>query len=85
MADNKIYWHLLDEYEYVSLMSKGPSIQDILDNFKQPDWCTMKDAVDPLNGCDELCDPETRMDISPRTICKDCPYCRKPKMGLFGL
>jgi hypothetical protein len=79
----KRFWHLLDEYEYASLMSKEPSIQEILDGFKQPDWCTMNEALDPVFGCDKLLDKEIRMDISPRNVCKECPYCRRPR--LFGL
>lgn len=80
---DKKFFHKLDEEEYTSLMSKEPSIEEILDNFKAPDWCSMEDALDPLYGCEELTNPESRVDIC-RSFCKSCPYFNK-HLGIFGV
>jgi hypothetical protein len=78
------YWHELNDEEYASLMSKEPSIEDIMDNYEQPTWCEMPEALNPLYGCEELTGVDSRYDVSPRN-CSWCQFCRKPKMGMFGL
>lgn len=83
MEDNRLYFHKLDVEEHASLMSKEPSIEYIMENYKQPEWCTLTDALNPLFGCEDLTG-ENRVDISKRGICRDCPYCKR-KLGVFGL
>lgn len=81
---DKKYFHKLDIEEHASLMSKEPTIEFILDNFLQPSWCSLDEALHPTNGC-EFLTGEDRIDIS-KSFCSFCRFCLKPKgLGMFGV
>jgi hypothetical protein len=83
MKSNKIYWHRLDDFDYQRLMKKEPTVEDILNNYAQPPWCGLIEALHPTKGC-EFLTGEDRMDIS-EFFCKDCKFCKPKKMGMFGV
>lgn len=69
------YWHEIPQKEITKLVEQKKSVQFIIDNYKQPDWCNYPDALSGLMGCWSLNDNTTnglRTNIS-RQFCKNCP------------
>lgn len=67
------YYHELTQEEMNGLHQQA-TIQDVLDNYKQPDWCMMEHALAGISGCWSLTNSSTRMKIS-KDYCNSCDYC----------
>jgi hypothetical protein len=67
----KPYWHMAADKELEQLITESTSINFIKENYRQPDWCEMPDALDFTWGCWTLSDLKLR-----KTICKKfCSSC----------
>lgn len=66
------YFHKLTDEEYLELANGNTTIRQLLDNYKQPDWCGYPEALNPFLGCDYLTDRFLRSEIS-RGFCQHCP------------
>jgi len=56
LKKEKSYFHELSESEIDLLIKDKVTISDILENYKQPDWCNYPDALSMIMGCWSLCD-----------------------------
>lgn len=66
------YWHELTDEEVNQLFERKITIGDLMENYKQPDWCDYTDALAGQMGCWSLMDAfGTRKNIS-HEFCKDC-------------
>ena len=71
----KQYWHELSQADIDKLIGKVTN-QFIMDNYKQPDWCTYPEALSGLMGCWSLGDATkdgSRTKISNK-FCEKCDY-----------
>lgn len=67
------YWHSLPQSEVEALVAKGDvTWRNIMDNYKQPDWCGYPEALSGLMGCWSLA--TVNSDGFRMKICKD--YCK---------
>lgn len=67
----KKYWHELDQEEIDNVIKSGRTVEEVLKEFKQPDWCGYRDALSGLKGCWSLMSDKIRPKIS-REFCKTC-------------
>jgi hypothetical protein len=68
--DNKKYYHELTDKEYIEeIESQDVTYGDIVNRYKQPDWCTHPDALLGCLGCWTLV--FSRKLINPER-CKEC-------------
>ena len=73
----KPFFHELPQETIDQLIKEERTVQYIVDNFKQPTWCMMPDALSFYVGCNSLSDiwkNSRRKEIS-ESFCKDCDYC----------
>lgn len=68
---DKKYWHELSEDEISVLLNTGTTWGEIVEKYKQPDWCTYHQALMGAMGCWSLTAIEIRPKIS-REFCKNC-------------
>lgn len=54
--NKKRYFHRLSQKTIDLLLKSKVNIQYILDNFKQPNWCSYPDALSGVMGCWSLMD-----------------------------
>ena len=68
------YWHELPQEEVDKILASKITIGELLEKYKQPDWCNYPDALDGNMGCWSLMDNHEggiRSRIS-KDYCKDC-------------
>ena len=68
------YWHELPQEEVDKILASKITIGELLEKYKQPDWCNYPDALDGNMGCWSLMDNHKggiRSRIS-KDYCKDC-------------
>lgn len=68
------YWHEISQDEIDTLIENKATNQFVVDNYKQPDWCSYPEALAGRMGCYSLLDRELRTKISPE-FCKGCDCC----------
>lgn len=76
---SKKYWHELPQQEIDRMIEEKTSLQFVVDNYSQPDWCTYPEALMGMMGCWSLTDLTaggTREKVS-ETYCKDCECFKK--------
>jgi len=74
---NKPYFHKISQEEVNKLVKEKKTVEYLLENYKQPDWCKYPEALSMTLGCWSLCDIEKdglRTKISEE-FCKNCPEC----------
>lgn len=78
MSENK-YWHEIPQEEIETLIKEGATNQYIIDNYKQPDWCTYHEALMGRMGCWSLTDntPDGLRTKISETFCSTCDCFRK--------
>jgi hypothetical protein len=54
--DDKKYWHEIPQAEVEELINSGATYQQVIDNYKQPDWCSYPEALMGVMGCNSLTD-----------------------------
>jgi hypothetical protein len=64
------YWHQLTDKEVGYLIESNVTWKDIMDSYRQPDWCGYPEAINGQMGCWSLTG-EDRLNIS-RGYCKNC-------------
>ena len=72
----KKYFHELPQSEIENLISENKTIEYLVENYKQPDWCCLMEALSMNAGCWSLCDVREgglRTKIS-KDFCKECDY-----------
>jgi hypothetical protein len=70
----KKYFHELEQSEINTLIAEKKTIGYILENYKQPDWCTYPNALEGNMGCWSLMNllkEGMRTKIS-KDFCKNC-------------
>ena len=71
----KRYWHELSKEEQKELIfKKNLTVEELMKNFKQPDWCFYPEALNGLMGCWALLFGY----VQSEEDCKDCD-CYKRK------
>ena len=68
------YFHELEQTEIDALISDKKTVDYIMENYKQPDWCNYHEALSMAMGCWSLCDLSkdgSRTKIS-KEFCKGC-------------
>lgn len=70
----KKYFHKLPQKEIDKLISEEKTVQYIMDNYKQPNWCTYPKALSMTWGCWSLCDLE-KNGLRTRISKKYCGTC----------
>ena len=70
------YWHTLADSTINKLRAKGATWQQVIDGYKQPDWCTYPEALAGVMGCWSLTDPKIRHEISEE-YCANCDCFRR--------
>lgn len=72
LADNykcKPFFHELPQSTIDQMIKDGKTLQYVMDNYRQPEWCKYPNALNDKMGCWSLvC---MRTDIS-REFCEDC-------------
>lgn len=76
----KRYWHELTDKEIQEFTDRKVTWDEIMNTFKQPDWCSYPNALNGILGCWSLTDEfDLRHQIS-RTYCKNCDcYIKKER------
>lgn len=72
----KKYFHELPQSEIENLIADNKTIEYLVENYKQPDWCCYMEALSINSGCWSLTDLRKdgfRTKIS-REHCKECDY-----------
>lgn len=64
------YWHLADEKEIDEFKNSSPTVAQLDEKYKQPDWCSYQNALYGQMGCWSLVG-DLRTKIS-EDFCKDC-------------
>lgn len=78
------YFHELSDSTLRRLTRKGITWQEVIDRYKQPDWCNYPEALAgamgcwSLIGCWSLMDIDLRHKIS-REYCKKCDCFKEGK------
>lgn len=67
----KRYWHKLANSTVNNMFNRGATWGEVMERYKQPDWCGYPDALEGDMGCWSLVFPSTRRQIS-REYCKTC-------------
>jgi hypothetical protein len=75
--DNREYWHELPQERIEELLGKGTTWGEVMENYRQPEWCTYPDALKGEFGCWSLTGGETRTKIS-HEYCNECDCYHKP-------
>jgi hypothetical protein len=78
MSDKK-YFHEVEQEEIDNLVKDKRTVNYVLDNYKQPDWCNYPEALSMKMGCWSLCDFSVnglRTKIS-KSFCKGCDEFKK--------
>lgn len=78
MSEKK-YWHELSQEEIDKIISDSVTNRFVVENYKQPDWCTYPEALMGVMGCWSLTDNSTdglRTKIS-HDYCTGCPCYKK--------
>ena len=65
------YFHTLADSTLKRLISQGTTWQQLIDRYKQPDWCGYPEALAGVMGCWSLTDWSLRHKIS-REYCASC-------------
>ena len=73
----KKYWHKLSKEEQQKLIEGGLTVEELMERFKQPDWCTYINALGGNLGCWSL----VWGDIHSEDDCKNCDCYKEFKMG----
>ena len=76
-TNEKPFFHELPQETIDQLVKEGKTVQYIVDNFRQPTWCMMPEALNFYTGCwslNEMRANSRRSEIS-ESFCKDCDYC----------
>jgi hypothetical protein len=68
------YWHQISQEEIVDLIEKGTTNQYIVDNYKQPEWCSYHEALMGQLGCWSLVDntPDGLRTKISESFCSNC-------------
>ena len=61
---NKTYFHEMTDEEYSKALNEDKTPQD----FKQPAWCKLYDALNPYQGCSIL----TQRQVKSKIDCEEC-------------
>ena len=70
---DKIYFHeLLPSHRMIEM--KEHSFGEILETYKQPDWCLFDDALNGLFGCTSLLTK-----VIDKKYCSECNYFKNLK------
>ena len=76
----KRYWHELTDNEIEELINRKVTWGEILDTFKQPDWCSYPMALNSALGCWSLVDAINLRHQISHTYCESCDcYIKKEK------
>ena len=54
--ENGIFFHELTQDQINTLVENKTPVKEILEKFKQPDWCGYPEALSMTMGCWSLCD-----------------------------
>ena len=65
------YWHELIQEEIDKIIKSGRTVEQVLKEFSQPDWCAYPDAISGMIGCWSLMEDNIRQKIS-KEFCKNC-------------
>lgn len=69
------YFHELDKSEILNLVENKTTWDDIVEKYRQPDWCNYPNALNGFVGCWSLTDIDSRTNnrckISEE-YCKSC-------------
>lgn len=72
--EEKKFWHEVPQEEIDKLIEDHKTIGYVMENYKQPDWCTYPNALEGQMGCWSLMNLDkdgTRTMISHK-FCKNC-------------
>lgn len=70
----KKYFHELSDKDIAKLLSKKRTWKYIMENYKQPSWCTYPEALSGIMGCWSLTDiSKNRVKITDN-YCNSCEY-----------
>lgn len=67
----KTYFHELTKERYESLFQEKITFGELIERFKQPDWCSYPDALAGPMGCWSLVGGL----VSGKDYCKGCECC----------
>jgi len=70
----KPYFHELPQEGVDKLLSEKVTEQYVIDNYRQPDWCSYPFALSMMWGCWSLCDRRTKIS---KEYCSDCNFSLK--------
>jgi hypothetical protein len=65
----KPFFHEVSDEKFEELSVSKVSWGDIIDTFKQPDWCSYPTALGGMSGCWSL----TKRIIKDQSQCQTCP------------
>ena len=68
------YFHELPQEDVDKLITEKRTVKYVVDNYKQPDWCSYPEALSMTMGCWSLCDLQKeglRTKIS-KDFCSTC-------------
>jgi len=82
--EDKKYWHELTDDEVNSLYEEHCTWGDIMENYKQPDWCNYPNALEGQCGCWSLLDKDFRKKIS-LDFCENCDSCNEDYLIKYEL
>ena len=74
VVSEKPYFHELPQEAIDKLVAEQKTVQYIVDNFKQPKWCGMPEALNFYTGCWSLANigANSRRKEICEEFCKDC-------------
>jgi len=74
MTTKKIYFHELPQSEIDKIVEENPTAEELINRYKQPDWCTYPNALGLFAGCWSLCDyhPNGLRTKISKKYCNDC-------------
>lgn len=73
------YWHEISQDEVNEVIASKKTYQFLVDNYKQPDWCSYPDALMGVMGCWSLTDngPDGLRTKVSHDFCKTCDQYKK--------
>lgn len=57
LTAQKPYFHELSSEEQDTILTSGKTVEWLLENYRQPDWCEYPEALADVMGCWSLMEP----------------------------
>ena len=79
----KRYFHELADSTVRKIVKSGITYGELMNRYKQPDWCEYPEALNGVMGCWSLMDTMNLRHKISREYCKGCD-CYKPEVEPIG-